>query len=120
MFQNKRIKPRKIFLISFILVLLVIQIIPLPPSKGGFPIDKIYHFITAGLLVLAFYFARYSLLKTFLFATSLEGLGEAIQIPLSWRNASFYDFLVELFAIAITIILIKSALRKRQSYKIER
>ena len=104
----------KVFLVSLILILFAIQLIPLPPSKKGFPLDKIYHFITAGLLTLAFYFARYSLLKTFLLATFFEGLGEAIQIPISWRSASFYDFLVELVAIILAIFYLKFIENRKQ------
>jgi hypothetical protein len=98
----------KIFLISFILALLIIQIIPLPVSEGGFPLDKIYHFITAAILTFAFWKAGFSLTKTFFSASIVEGFGETIQIPISWRSASFYDFLVELGAIIIAVILIQS------------
>jgi len=98
----------KIFLVIFIILLFVGQIIYLPSlgEVSGFPIDKIYHFLTAVLLFLAFYFVRYSLMKSFLLALLLEGLGEIIQIPIPWRSASWADFSVEVVGIILTIGLL--------------
>ena len=106
------IKHTKTFLLVCVLFLFVMQIVPLSiPGQHGIPLDKIYHFLTALLLVLMFYVARYSLAKSIIFSALIGGIGELIQIPLSYRSASWADWGTELLGIFLMGLIIK-AIRK--------
>ena len=104
-------KYRKIILFSFIVLLFIGQVVYIPSlgNNSYWHLDKIYHFLTATILVLMFYFARYSLTKSVLAALLIGGLGEIIQIPIPYRSASLADFSVEAIGIILVALFLSSS-----------
>ncbi|HHD92129.1 MAG TPA: hypothetical protein ENL06_00715 [Candidatus Portnoybacteria bacterium] len=93
----------------------MMQIVPLSaPGQHGLPLDKIYHFLTISLLVLMFYVAHYSLAKSIIFSALIGGVGELIQIPLSYRSASWADWGTELLGIFLMAVAIGRLVARSQ------
>lgn len=85
---------KKIGLIIFLVFIFAFQIIYLKSSGGGHQIDKFYHFSVLFILCFLFFINGFSLKNSFFLCVLCGILMELIQIPIPYRDANFFDFLV--------------------------
>ena len=85
---------KRAILIVFLILIFIFQILPVAVSSGIKNLDKVAHFFIYFFLTFLFCWNGFFLLRSFLFSVGYGLLMEIVQIPLSYRDFSFYDFLV--------------------------
>jgi len=84
---------KRFILITFLILIFILQVIPVAASSEVSNLDKVVHFFIYFFLTFLFFWSGFSLKKSIVFAISYGILMEIVQIPLSYRDFSFYDFL---------------------------
>ncbi len=108
---------KKIILYFYLAAIFVLQIIPINYSSGIFPIDKLYHFISAFLLAFILRLNGVTHKKLLLLSVLILIFLEFSQIPISYRSASLYDLTADFLGVFIFMFILFLAKKLKAANK---
>ncbi|MCD6539963.1 MAG: VanZ family protein [Candidatus Omnitrophica bacterium] len=85
--------PKRIILITFLVLIFIFQILPLSSSSRVKNLDKVVHFSIYFILTFLFVWNGFPFWKSLILSIGYGILMEIVQIPVPVRDVSFYDFL---------------------------